>query len=99
MLDRKTGQLRGRILQGQPRKKGNLYGPFGKTRVLRMNKNYMGLEKGQILGRTKKIYPKQPNTTLMRTKTGKIKSIRVEKHNRKSKKGQRHVVRKHIRKR
>lgn len=99
VLDRKTGQLRGRILQGQPRKKGNLYGPFGRTKILRLKQNYGGVfSKGQIIGRTKKIYPKQPNSTMVRTKTGSLKSIKIERHNRKSKKGRNHLVKKHSRK-
>ena len=58
------------------------------TRVIRMAKDYSGFEEGQIIGRTKKEYPRQLNSVLVRShnrgkKLGSIKSIRVRRYIRK----------------
>lgn len=102
VMNPKTGQLLGRLEKGDKRKKGLVYGKkAGRTRAIRMKKDFRGLEKGQVIGRTKKVYPRQVNSVLVRKgEMGEIKAVKivVEKYKRKSKKGKKHKVRRHRKK-
>jgi len=104
IFDPRTGLLKGRHEKGdskqlaQIRKKGWKVDGRGQTRVIRIVKPYKSFRKGHIIARTKAIYPKQKNTTLIRKK-GKIKSIRIDikRHKRTSKKGLIKSIKKHKR--
>lgn len=97
IMDKKTKEMRGRLEKGdtltKAQKKKWIAGKRrGRTRVIRMKKDYKGFKKGQVVGRTKKIYPNQPNTVLVRAykrkgRLGRIRMISVRKHNRKIYKG------------
>ncbi len=90
IMDKKTREMRGRLEKGDKRKKGFIYGKkAGRTRVIRMKQDYKGFKKGQVIARTKKQYPRQPNTVLVRghirrgKKLGKIRAISISKYKRK----------------
>ena len=73
-------------------------GQYGSTSVVRMKKDYdanhdgkiddRDFKEGEVVARTQKIYPKQPNTTLVRAHTrkgskfGAIRFIQVKQHTR-----------------
>lgn len=101
IMERRTGLLRGRLEKGDKRKKGFRYGPVGTTRVIRMKRDYKGFKSGQVIARTKKTYPRQINSVLVRvpkSMKGKIKAVTVRKHKR-TRKGKRQSVRKYNRRR
>lgn len=105
IIDPKTRLLKGRHERGdtkqlaQIKRKGWIVGGRGRTRVIRMIKPYGGFSQGQIIARTKKIYPRQVNSVLVRKgKTGRISGVTIVKeHNRRSKKGKKHTVKKYKR--
>ncbi len=99
IMQRKTGLLQGRLEKGDKRKKKFRYGTLGRTRVVRIKKDFRGFKKGQIIARTKKTYPRQVNSILVRKgKMGKIKGVIVKEHKRKSKNRKVHNVKTHRRK-
>lgn len=64
---------------------------YGRTRNVRMIKNYSGYKKGEVVARTKKDYPYQKNSTIVRKKSkrglGKIKGVKIVRRKPGPKKG------------
>ena len=99
IMHKRTHLLKGRLEKGEPKIPSYHYGRYGETRVIRMKEDYRGFRKGQVIARTKKEYPNQPNSVLERGKTGKIKTIAIVKeHDRRSRRGRNYFVRRHNRK-
>ena len=101
--DPDTGALLGRQEQGDSqqlqsiKKRGLIVGGRGTTRVFRMNRDYSIFDKGEVIGRTKDVYPKQKNTTLIRNSNGKIVKIAIVSQHTRSKNSKRFPVVKHKR--